>query len=304
MRILPDGSVHITTGASPHGQGTYTTLAQIASEVLDIPFEKVTVAHGDTDLMPQGIGTMGSRATPVAGGAVYTSAQVILDRAKQIAAHLLEANADDIVVTDGSFHVAGSPELAKTWAEIGAAGYQGGSLPEGMKIGILEELTYFEPSNFTFPSGAYCCVVEIDRGTGGVTIERFVAVDDCGVVINPMLAAGQVMGGVAQGIAQALYEEMAYDPESGQPRTATLLDYAAPAAPELPPFQLEHTVTPTTSNPLGAKGLGESGAVGAPPAVMNAVIDALSHLGIRHLDMPATPERVWRAMSTAGGHGG
>lgn len=213
------------------------------------------MAHGDTDLMPQGIGTMG-----------YTSAQIVLDRAKQVAAHLLEASVDDIVITDATFHVAGSPELGKTWAEIGTAGYQGGSLPEGMKIGALEELTYFEPSNFTFPSGAYCCVVEIDRGTGKVTVERFVAVDDCGVVINPMLAAGQVMGGVAQGIAQALYEEVVYDPETGQPRTATLLDYAVPAAPELPPFQLAHTVTPTPSNPIGAKGLGESGSVGAPPA--------------------------------------
>ena len=299
LRVLPDGSAHITTGASPHGQGTYTTLAQIASEVLGVPIDRVTVFHGDTDLVPQGIGTMGSRATAVAGGAVWTSSQVVLTRAKRIAAHLLEADADDIVCEDGRFHVAGSPANAKSWGDIGTAGLQGGSLPEDMKIGCLEELTHFEPSNFTFPAGAYACIVGIDRETGHVTVERFVCVDDCGTVINPMLAAGQVMGGVAQGIAQALLEEVSYDPDTGQPRTATLMDYLVPAATELPNFELDHTVTVTTSNPLGAKGLGESGAVGATPAVVNAVVDALSHLGVRHLDMPTTPEKVWRALQPA-----
>lgn len=298
LRILPDGSAHITTGISPHGQGTYTTLAQIASEVLGIDVDRITIFHGDTDVVPHGIGTMGSRATAVAGGAVYTSAQVIVDRAKQIAAHLLEASVEDIVLDDGAFSVAGSPANAKTWAEIGTAGLQGGSLPEGLKIGCLEELTHFEPSNFTFPSGAYCAVVGIDRDTGAVTVERFIAVDDCGTVINPMLAAGQVMGGVAQGIAQALLEEVRYD-ESGQPLTSTLMDYLVPAATELPNYELSHTYTPTPSNPLGAKGLGESGAVGSTPAVINAVVDALSHLGVTHIDMPATPEKVWRALQGA-----
>jgi carbon-monoxide dehydrogenase large subunit len=243
---------------------------------------------------------MGSRATPVAGGAVWTSANAVLERAKRIAAHLLEAAEADIVVEDGVFHVAGSPDRCKTWAEIGTAGFQGASLPEGLRIGCLEELTHFEPSNFTFPAGAYCCVVEIDRETGGVRVRDFVAVDDCGVVINPLLAAGQVMGGVAQGIAQALFESVEYDPESGQPRTATLLDYLVPSAAEYPSFVLDHIETPTPSNPLGAKGLGESGAVGATPAVVNAVVDALSHLGVRDVAMPCTPQRIWQHLSGQG----
>ena len=297
LRVLPDGSCHITTGISPHGQGTYTMLSQIASEVTGIDFDKITVFHGDTDVVPQGIGTMGSRATPVAGSAVWTSAQVIVDRARKIAAHMLEAADEDIVLVDGAFQVAGSPDRTKSWAEIGTAGFQGASLPEGMKIGALEELTHFEPSNFTFPSGAYCAIVEIDRETGEVVVQRFVAVDDCGVIINPANAAGQVMGGVAQGIAQALYESVEYDPSSGQPRTATLMDYLVPSAAEFPMFELDHTVTPTPSNPLGAKGLGESGAVGATPAVVNAVVDALSHLGVRDVSMPITPEKVWRLLN-------
>ena len=299
LRVLPDGSVHITTGASPHGQGTHTTFAQIAGDVLGIPMEKITVFHGDTDLVPQGIGTMGSRAVAVGGGAVFTSAHVVLERAREIAAHMLEADIADIVSEDGRFHVAGSPANAKTWNDIGLAGMQGASLPDTLRIGCLEELTYFEPSNFTFPSGAYACVVGIDRETGAVTIERFIAVDDCGTVINPLLADGQVMGGVAQGIAQALYEEFQYDVESGQPKTSTLLDYLVPAATELPNYELDHTVTLSPSNPLGAKGLGESGSVGSTPAVINAVVDAVRHLGVRTIDMPATPERMWRILAGA-----
>jgi aerobic carbon-monoxide dehydrogenase large subunit len=297
MRVLADGSCHITTGISPHGQGTYTMLSQIAADVTGIPFDKITVFHGDTDVVPQGIGTMGSRATPVAGGAVWTAGQVIVERARKIAAHLLEAAEEDIVMEGGAFHVAGSPDRSKSWAEIGTAGFQGASLPEGLKIGALEELTYFEPSNFTFPSGAYCCVVEIDRETGEIVVDRFIAVDDCGVIINPANAAGQVMGGVAQGIAQALYESVEFDPSTGQPLTGTLMNYLVPSAAEFPMFELGHTVTPTPSNPLGAKGLGESGAVGATPAVVNAVVDALSHLGVRDVSMPVTPEKVWKILN-------
>ncbi len=297
IRLTNDGSVHITTGISPHGQGTYTTLSQIAADVLHIPIDKINVFHGDTDLVPHGIGTMGSRAVAVAGGAVWTSAHVVLDRAKRIAAHLLEADVDDIVVEDGTFHVAGAPAVGKTWAEIGTAGLQGAQLPDDMKIGCLEELTHFEPSNFTFPSGAYCCVVGIDRETGKPTVERFYAVDDCGTIINPMLAGGQVMGGIAQGIAQALYEEVQYDPITAQPKTGNLIDYLIPAATELPNYTLDHIVTLSPSNPLGAKGLGESGSVGSTPAVINAVVDALSHLGVRDITMPATPERIWQLLN-------
>jgi carbon-monoxide dehydrogenase large subunit len=297
IRILPDGSAVISTGAAPHGQGTVTTFAQIASDVLGIDIDRISVVYGDTHHVPQGIGTMGSRAIAVGGSAVLESAQVVLERARAIAAHLLEASPDDIVLDNGGFAVTGSPGKTKTWSEVGMASYQGGSLPEGMKIGGLEELVHFEPSNFTYPAGAYGCVVGIDRETGRVTVERFVAVDDCGTVINPLLAHGQVMGGVAQGIAQALYEEVSYEPESGQPRTSTLADYLVPTAAEMPAFELWEVVTPTPANPLGAKGLGESGSVGTPPAVINAVVDGLSGFGVRDIAMPATPERVWTAMS-------
>jgi aerobic carbon-monoxide dehydrogenase large subunit len=201
------------------------------------------------------------------------------------------------VVDNGGFAVAGAPTRTKTWAEVGMASYQGGALPEGMRIGGLEELVHFEASNFTYPAGAYGCVVGIDRETGRVDVERFVAVDDCGTVINPLLAHGQVMGGVAQGIAQALYEEVAYEPGTAQPRTSTLADYLMPSAAEMPAFELAEIVTPSPANPLGAKGLGESGSVGTPPAVINAVVDALSGFGVRDVAMPATPERVWAAMT-------
>ena len=297
LRVLPDGSAVISTGASPHGQGTVTTYAQIASDVLGISVDRINVVYGDTHHVPQGIGSMGSRAIAIGGSAVYESAQIVLDRAKAIAAHLLEAAPDDIVLDNGGFAVAGSPTKTKTWADVGLASYQGGSLPEGIKIGGLEELVHFEASNFTFPCGAYGCVVGIDRETGAVRVERFTAVDDCGTVINPLLAHGQVMGGVAQGIAQALYEEVSYD-DAGQPRTSTLADYLMPTAAEMPMFELAETCTPTPTNPLGAKGVGESGSVGTPPAVINAVVDGLSGFGVRDVAMPATPEKVWAAMTS------
>ena len=298
VRIQPDGSAIISTGASPHGQGTYTTLAAVAADALGIDFDKITVNSGDTDNMPQGIGTMGSRTAPVAGSAVHVAATKVFDKAKRIAAHLLEAASDDIECNNGSFNVKGTPSKSVSWAEVGKAGFQGGSLPDDIPIGGLEELVFFEPSNFTFPAGAYCCVVAVDRETGKTTIEKFVCVDDCGTVINPLLAEGQVAGGVAQGIAQALYESVEYDPATGQPQTATLIDYLVPAASELPSYVLEHTVTLSPSNPLGVKGLGESGSVGATPAVTNAVVDALSHLGVRHTDMPHTPQRLWGLLSS------
>jgi len=296
IRIQPDGTAIISAGTSPHGQGNATAFAQIAGDHLGVDFDKIHVRFGDTETVQQGIGTMGSRAIAVGGDAVKRAAIQIRERAVQIAAHLLEAAPEDIEVADGVFSVRGTPTVSRTWAEVATAAFQPLQLPEGMGAGTLDATVFNEVPNFSFPTGAYGCVVGIDRVTGEVTIERYVAVDDCGVVINPLLADGQVHGGVAQGISQALYEHFTYD-EHGQPQTGTLMDYLVPAAPDLPGFESGRIVTPTPVNSLGAKGIGESGAVGSPPAVVNAVVDALSGHGVRHLDMPLTPEKVWRAIN-------
>lgn len=296
VKIQPDGTAIINTGAAPHGQGTVTTLAQIAADELHIDFDKITVRYGDTETVPQGVGTMGSRITAIAGEATKQASAKVFEVAKRIAAHKLEASADDIVCEDGVFSVAGSPGTSVAWAEIGWAGLSPTQLPEDLGAGCLEAQVFYEPTGFTFPAGTYICVVGIDRQTGAVEIERFIAVDDCGTVINPLLAEGQVEGGIAQGIAQALFEEMVYSPE-GQPLTATLVDYLAPSAADLPSYEGGRTVTKTPHNSLGAKGIGESGAIGSPPAVINAVVDALSGFGVKHIDMPATPMKVWAAMN-------
>ena len=292
VRIQPDGSAMIYTGASPHGQGTVTTLAQIAADELGIDFDRISVRHGDTATVVQGIGTMGSRVTAIAGESVKQASAEVVARARHIAAHLLEANPDDLEVTADAFGVAGSPDRSVSWAEVATASFQNLRLPEGVAPGSLEATVHYAPPNFSFPSGAYCCITEIDRVTGAIAIRDMYLVDDCGTVINPLLAEGQVHGGVAQGIAQALYEEMTYSPD-GQPLTATLADYLFPGAPELPSFTSGRTVTPTPNNSLGAKGIGESGSVGAPGAVVNAAVDALSHLGVRHIDMPVTPQKLY-----------
>lgn len=292
VRVQPDGSAIIYTGASPHGQGTVTTFAQIAADQLGIDFDRISVRHGDTAVIPQGIGTMGSRAVAVGGEGVKTASTRVFERAKKIAAHLLEATEDDIVVENEEFHVRGTPSKSVPWSQVAWKSFQPLELPAGMEPGSLDATVFQQVPNFSFPSGAYCCVVEIDRETGDVDIRNMYLVDDCGTVINPMLVEGQVHGGVAQGIAQALYEHMQYD-ESGVPRTATLMDYLVPAAPDLPGYVSGRTVTLNPSNTLGAKGVGESGSVGAPPAVINAVVDALSHLGVKHIDMPATPQKIW-----------
>ncbi len=292
LRIQPDGSALVSTGASPHGQGTVTVFAQIAAHELGVPFEAVRVVHGDTETTPQGIGTMGSRQVAVGGGAVVEACRRVLPRAIAIAAHLLGVEADAVERDGGRFHVKGEPSRSVGWKDVALTSFSATALPVGLAVGALEELVHYEPPNFSYPSGVYACVVGIDRATGVVEIERFVAVDDCGVVINPMLADGQVAGGVAQGIAQAMFEEFRYD-ENGQPRTSTLVDYLVPAATEIPRLELGHVETPTPVNPLGAKGIGESGAVGAPPAVVNAVIDALSGFGVREIDMPITPQKIW-----------
>jgi carbon-monoxide dehydrogenase large subunit len=298
VRVTPDGSAIVTTGLSPHGQGSATVLAQAVSDALGVPFERITVLHGDTATVQEGIGTMGSRGAPVGVVAAHRAAVAVRARMAEIAAHLLEANPDDIEVTEeGLFHVRGSPAPTVDFATVADAAYRPTQLPEGFALG-LERTAFHEPPDLTYPSGAHACVVEIDRDTGAVRIRDYVAVDDCGTVLNPLLAEGQVHGGVTQGIAQALFEEVVYDPQ-GQPLTSTLVDYTVPTAADLPDYHTGFVVTPTPLNPLGVKGLGEAGATAAPQAVVNAVIDAVRHLGVRSLDMPLTPMRVWRAMRQA-----
>jgi carbon-monoxide dehydrogenase large subunit len=263
----------------------------LASEQLGIPIDDIEVLHGDTAFVPRGGGTMGSRSLQSGGVAVNQAATQLVDKARQLAAELLEANPDDVVLdkVGGRFHVAGTPTAGKSWIELADAAATDG--------GLVAEVD-FNPLGPSFPFGAHLALVEVDTETGKVTLERLVAVDDAGRILNPLLAEGQVHGGLAQGAAQALLEEFRYD-EDGNPVTSNLADYAFISAAELPSFETIHMETPTPLNELGAKGIGESGTVGATPAVHNAVIDALSHLGIRHLDMPLTPERVWRALQEA-----
>jgi aerobic carbon-monoxide dehydrogenase large subunit len=296
IRMNPDGSVLLMVGTSPHGQGHETVFAQIvADELGGYPIDRITVSHGDTLAAQEGIGTMGSRAMPVCAPAVQMAAVKLRTRLKEVAAHMLEASVDDIEVTEDGFSVKGSPGSGIALPDVALNSYKPHKLPEGMDIG-LEFVSYHEPKSLSFPSGAHGCVVEIDPDTGRVVVSRYVAVDDCGVVINPLLARGQVQGGIVQGISQALYEEVLFG-DGAQPLTSTLVDYCVPSAPDMPDLDTYHVEIPTTGNSLGAKGLGEAGATAAPPAVVNAVVDALSHLGIRTLDMPLTPAKVWAAMN-------
>ena len=298
VRIHPDGSCTLFIGSSPHGQGTETVVSQIASDELGISFDRINVVHGDTATVIQGIGTMGSRSVPMVGSATKVASQRLLVRAKKIAAHLLEAAEEDLEVADDAFSVKGSPGKKVGWSDVALASFQPLRLPPELQAGTLEERLFQESPNFSYPSGAYGCVVEIDRRTGKVKVAKMILVDDCGTVINPLLAEGQVHGGAAQGIAQALYEEMKYNPDTGQPITSNLVDYLIPSAPDLPGFVPGRINTPCPNNPLGAKGIGESGAIGSPPSVVNAIVDALSHLGIEHLDMPVLPEKIWAAMNS------
>ena len=300
VRIQPDGSAIVYSGSSPHGQGHETMLSQIASDELGISFDRIKVITGDTAAVLQGIGTMGSRGAPTAGSAVKVASSRVLTRAKRIAAHLLEAAEEDLEVIDDAFNVKGSPGKKVSWGDVAWASFQPLRIPPELQAGSLEERLFQESPNFSYPSGAYACVVEIDRETGDVTIRDMVLVDDCGTVINPLLAEGQVHGGVAQGIAQALYEGVSYDSSTGQPVTANLLDYLVPSAADLPDYKVGRTTTLCPNNPLGAKGIGESGSVGAPPAVINAIVDALAEFGVDNIDMPATPEKIWKAMNSGG----
>ena len=296
VRIQPDGSAIVFVGSSPHGQGHETTFAQIAADELGISFDRIQVRFGDTATVLQGVGTMGSRGVPTSGSAVKRSSANVLARAKKIAAHLLEASEHDLEVEKDAFFVRGTPGKNVSWGDVAWASFQPLRLPPELQAGSLEDHLYQESPNFSYPSGAYGCVVSIDRETGDVTVEDMVLVDDCGTVINPLLAEGQVHGGVAQGIAQALYEVVRYTPDGGQPVTSTLLDYLVPTAPDLPEYTAGRITTLCPNNPLGAKGIGESGAVGAPAAVVNAVVDALAPYGVEHVDMPVTPEKIWRIL--------
>ncbi|MGH9049213.1 MAG: xanthine dehydrogenase family protein molybdopterin-binding subunit [Acidimicrobiia bacterium] len=298
IEVREDGKVVATVGTSAHGQGHETTFAMIVAELLGVPLEDVQIVQSDTGLVPRGMGTSGSRSMQAGGSAVYRASEQVLDKAKRLAAHLLEANVDDIVVHDGAaLGVAGVPASALAWGELALAATDPAKLPEGMDPGLASALD-FDQGAASFPFGAHIAVVEVDTETGRVELVRHVAVDDCGRILNPLLVAGQVHGGVAQGVAQALYEGVVYD-DDGNPLTANLMDYAMPSAAELPSFEASNTETPTPLNPLGAKGIGESGTIGSTPAVQNAVVDALSVFGIRHVDMPMTAERVWRAIQDA-----
>ena len=297
VRVYLTGKVSVTTGSLPHGQGHETTFAQLVSDELGIPYEDIEIEHSDTKGTPFGFGSYGSRSLAVGGTAIYKSVQKVVEKAKLLAAHMLEAAPEDIVYENGKAWVKGSPDAVKTIQDIALQAHVAYDLPPGMEP-ALEAVTYYDPPNCTFPFGTHVCVVEVDRDTGQVEIIRYVAVDDVGNVINPMIVDGQLHGGIAQGIAQALYEGAVYA-DNGELITATMNDYAIPKASMLPTYELDRTVTTTTVNPMGAKGAGEAGTIGSTPAVANAVVDALSHLGVQHVDMPYTPECVWRAMQSA-----
>jgi carbon-monoxide dehydrogenase large subunit len=297
VRVHLTGKVVVTTGSLPHGQGVETTFAQIVADELGVPYDDVVIEHSDTLGTPFGYGTYGSRSLAVGGTAVYRSVAKIKEKAKKIAAHMLEANPDDMVYENGRVYVKGSPDRAKTLGEIALQASVAYDLPEGMEP-FLDETSYYDPPNCTFPFGTHIAIVEVDPDTGIVDLKRYVAVDDCGNVINPMIVDGQIHGGIAQGIAQALYERAVYD-ENGQLVTGTLMDYAVPAAHMLPPYETARTVTPSPVNPMGVKGAGEAGTIASAQAVMNAVIDALAPFGVKHMQMPATPENVWKAIRAA-----
>jgi len=291
VRVETAGHVMVYTGSSPHGQGEETTFSQLVADEFGIPMENIMIMHGDTDSTPEGRGTYGSRTTAVGGTALYTAVQRLKEKMKQIAAHLLEANVSDITLEDGKFSVAGAPQKSITFGEVAMAANFSNTLHPSIEPG-LETTAFWEPEANTFPFGTHVCALEIDKDTGAAEITRYVAVDDCGRQLNPMLVEGQVHGGLAQGIGQALIEGVVYG-EDGQLLTATLTDYAMPIASELPSFETASTVTLTPVNPLGVKGVGEAGTIGSTPAVANAVCDAL---GVAHVDMPYTPEKLWKVI--------
>ena len=295
--VHEDGTATIRVGTSSHGQGHATAFAQIVEGVLGISMDDVTHVDADTDEVPSGAGTLGSRSLQTAGSAVYLSSQAVLEKGKQLAAHLLEASADDIVVAEGGLAVAGVPTSSVSWADIAKLANDDSARPAGITAGLMAEEN-FDGSDATFPFGSHVAVVEVDSDTGEVELLRHVAVDDCGTIMNPLIVNGQQHGGIAQGIAQALYEHVEYD-DDANPLNASMMDYLIPSAAELPSFEVSNTETASPRNPLGAKGIGESGTIGSTPAVHNAVCDAVAHLGIDHIDMPCSPQNVWRALQNA-----
>ena len=295
----PDGTFTVSAGTSAHGQGHETAFAQVASAVLRVPMDKIRLVQSDTALVPRGAGTLGSRSLQTGGSAIHTASGELVERAREIAAHLLEASADDVELTEEGLGVKGVAASVVTWGQVAAAAEDGSGRADGTGSPLREELD-FKQGQSSFPFGTHIAVVEVDTETGRVTQRRHVAVDDCGKILNPMLVEGQQHGGIAQGISQALYELVGYD-EDGNPTTGNLASYTVPSAADLLSFEASTTETPTHLNPLGAKGIGESGTIGSTPAVHNAVIDALSHLGVRHVDMPLTPQTVWRAIRDATG---
>ena len=302
VRVYPTGVVRAYIGGKPHGQGEETTFAQIVADEFGIPVENVEVVAGDTEATPQGWGTYGSRTTAVCGSAVKLAAQRVKEKTKKIAAHLLEASEADLEWKDGKFVVAGSPDKGKTFAELALMANVAWNLPPGTEPG-LEATAFFDPSNFVYPFGTHICTVDVDVETGTVKILRYVAVDDCGPQINPVIVDGQVHGGVIQGLGEALQEMVVYD-EDGQLLTGTMMDYAVPKASQMPRVETAHTVTPSPVNPLGVKGVGETGTIASVPTLVNAVCDALAPLGVVHIDKPLTPARVWAAIQQARGGGG
>jgi carbon-monoxide dehydrogenase large subunit len=294
IRVLPTGKVEVVTGTSPHGQGHETAWSQIVGDQLGIDPDDIVVIHGDTATAPYGMDTYGSRSVTVGGLALVKASQNVVEKAKVVAAHMLEADAADIEFVDGSFRVKGSPTSAKTIQEVAFEAFTSHDLPDGAEP-TLQGVATIDPQAFSFPHGTHLCAVEVDTETGMTKIRSYACVDDVGTVINPMIVEGQVHGGIAQGIAQALYEEAVFDAD-GNLVTGSLVDYLVPAAPDLPSFQSDRTETPSTTHPLGVKGVGEAGTIASTPAVVNAIVDALRHLGVDDIRMACTPERVWRAI--------
>ena len=297
IRCLPTGSVQVITGTSPHGQGHETAWAQIVADQLGCDIDVVEVLHGDTSISSVGMDTYGSRSLPVGGVALWHAGEKVIEKARQIVAHQWEVAADDLEFGEGAFRVKGSPDKETTLAAVAFGAWAAHDLPDGMEP-TLEATAVYDPPNFSWPAGAHAAVVEVDTETGDARLVRYVAVDDVGAVVNPVIVDGQIHGGITQGIATALYEEALYD-EDGNLQTANLVTYLVPTAFELPSYELERTESRCPTNPLGVKGVGETGTIAAAPAVINAVVDALSHLGVKDIQMPATPERVWRAIEEA-----
>jgi carbon-monoxide dehydrogenase large subunit len=291
--------VTVLTGASPHGQGEETTFAQIAADELGVDIDDILVLHGDTSIVQYGIGTFGSRGTAVGGTALYFALQDLKAKVKKFGAMLLDS--DDVTLSDGQC-VCNKTGNSKSIQEIAAATYRAMKLPPNTEPGLMAT-HFWEPPNFTFPFGAHIVITDIDRETGAISIRRYVAVDDCGNILNPLIVDGQVHGGVAQGLGQALWEQAVYD-DSGQLVTGELMDYAMPKAHMMPWIESSHTTTPTPVNPLGVKGVGEAGTIGCSPAVVNSVVDALSVLGVKHIDMPMTPEKIWNLITSQAGSAG